>query len=120
MQFKSKAFYTYSFLLCFLFAILIKFSRADLYGITLTLDVLLGSLPSFLYLFGIISAIPVFYKKLKFESYKKFALGLTVGALVYELEQYWTSRVFDVNDIIATLIAFSLITVLHRLNVFKT
>lgn len=85
MQFKSKAFYTYSFSLCFFFAVLIKISRVNFYGINSALDILLGSLPSFLYLFGFISAIPVFYKKIKFTTYKNTAFGLTLGALTYEL-----------------------------------
>ena len=120
MQFKSKAFYIYSFSFCFFFAVLIKLSRADFYGINFTLDVFLGSLPSFLYLFGLISAIPVFYKNIEFTSYKKIVPAITVGALVYEFEQYWTSRVFDLYDIVATILAFSLIVMIHQVGVVKT
>jgi hypothetical protein len=97
-------------------ALLVKFSRESLYGINLPLDMLLGSTPSFLYLFGLISAIPIFYKNIEFSSYQKSWLALTSGALLYEFEQYWTSRFFDYNDVIATLLGFALIVIIHPAN----
>jgi hypothetical protein len=116
MQFKSKTFYIYSFVISLSLALWVKFSRESLYGINLPLDVLLGSTPSFLYLFGLISAIPIFYKNIEFSSYQKSWLALTGGALLYEFEQYWTSRVFDTYDVIATLLGLALIVIIHCAN----
>lgn len=39
---------------------------------------------------------------------------LTAGALTYEMEQYWTSMLFDLGDIIATLLAAILMLYLHQ------
>ncbi|GHB55615.1 hypothetical protein GCM10008107_00390 [Psychrosphaera saromensis] len=116
MQFKSKTFYIYSFSICLFLALLVKFFRESLYGINLPIDMFLGSAPSFLYLFGLISAIPIFYKNIEFSSFQKSWFALTCGALIYEFEQYWTSRVFDYNDVIATLLGLVLIVIIHRAN----
>jgi len=114
MAMRSKIFYTISFIVCLILAIVVKLTRQTFLGYSEILDIFLGSSPSFLYLFGIISIIPVLKKNMEFTSYWKTALAVTLGALLYELEQAWTSRVFDCYDIIATALAFAVMIVIHN------
>ena len=36
-----------------------------------------------------------------------------LGALTYEIEQYWSSRVFDLYDVVAILLAFFVFLFVH-------
>ena len=83
------------------------------------LDIILGSSPSFLYVFGLSSLLILFTRKLKFESVIKYSFIVMLGALSYEIEQYWSSRVFDFYDVVATLLAFSLVLIIHINYFFK-
>ncbi len=114
MSFRDKKFYIASFIISLVFAIIVKLTRADVFGINSVLDIFLGSSPSFLYLFGILSLIPVVQPKINVKTFNKSTLMLTAGALTYEMEQYWTSMFFDLGDIIATLLAAILMLSLHQ------
>ena len=114
MSFRNKSFYIASVVICGAFAILVKSTRADLFGINSFLDIFLGSSPSFLYLFGALSIIPIVQPKINTATFYKSVLMLTIGALVYELEQYWTSMFFDLTDVTATLLAALLMFYLHQ------
>jgi len=114
MPLKSERFYKRSFVVCLVLAIVIKAVRGSFYGSNDILDIFLGSSPSFLYLFGLISLIPIVKSDIEFPAFKKLAIVCTLGALVYELEQYWTSRVFDTYDIIATVLAITAMLVIHK------
>jgi hypothetical protein len=46
-------------------------------------------------------------------AYLKTIVGLTLGTLVYELEQLWTSMNFDSFDILATFLALVFIVFIH-------
>ncbi|MCK5847149.1 MAG: VanZ family protein [Bacteroidales bacterium] len=64
------------------------------------LNLIIASLPNFAAALGL-SMIPLIIKS------KKpiiSTMGITVGLLIYELEQLFTSRTFDINDIIAILL----------------
>ncbi len=113
MSFRRKNFYIASFILCGTLAIAVQLTRAETTGINSLLDTFLGSSPSFLYLFGIMSVIPIVQPKVNIQTFKKYILWSTAGALTYEMEQYWTSMIFDLNDIVATLFAAVLMFVLH-------
>jgi len=39
-----------------------------------------------------------------------------LGNLIYEIEQCWSSRIFDLYDVIATLLALSLFLLVHIVN----
>jgi len=120
LSFRSKKFYIVSFVTCFLLAIAVKIIRPIYVGSNEFLDILLGSSPSFFYLFGLIAAIPVIKKDMEFTSYKKVALMITLGACVYESEQIWTARVFDFYDVVATLLAITIFLVIHSVKPSKT
>ncbi len=114
LSFRAKSFYISSFIICGVFAIIVKVTRSDVFGINSFWDVFLGSSPSFFYLFGIISIIPIIQPKINVKTFKKSVLMFTAGALTYEMEQYWTSMFFDLGDIIATLLAALLMLSLHQ------
>jgi hypothetical protein len=88
--------------------------RSEFFGINTFLDIFLGSSPSFLYLFGLIALIPVIQPKISIKTFNKSVLMLTAGALVYEMEQYWTSMYFDFSDIFATVLAGLVMFAVHR------
>lgn len=111
---RDKKFYLASFIICGVFAIIVKATRSNAFGLNHFGDVFLGSSPSFFYLFGILSIIPIIQPKITIKTFNKSTLMLTLGALIYELEQYWTSMVFDLGDIIATLLAAILMLALHQ------
>lgn len=114
MSFKSNNFYKISCVLCLVFAIAIKGIRIKYFGVNDTFDVLLGSAPSFLYLFGLISFVPIVKFQIEFSAFLRTAVGLTLGALAYEFEQYWSSRTFDLYDVIATILALVTVLVVHH------
>ena len=111
---KSKKFYCVSFVSCLILALLIKFSRNKYFGLNEVLDVFLASAPSFLYLFGLICCVPLLKKSIEIAAYKKTAFLFTLGALTYEAEQIWTSRHFDLNDVLATILALILFLAIHK------
>ncbi|MCI2282926.1 hypothetical protein L3081_05385 [Colwellia sp. MSW7] len=110
---KSKKFYICCFITCSIFSILVKVNREKLYGIDLSIDILLGSSPSFLYLLGLSSLCTIITEQSKPKSDLKGSLLLMLGALSYEIEQYWFSGVFDFYDVIATLLAFFVFLLFH-------
>jgi len=110
---RPKVFYIYCFAICLFLSLLVKVYRDNLYGIDVLLDILLGSSPSFLYLFGLISLVTLITWQSRTSSVLKNTLLLTLGALSYEVEQYWSSRVFDYYDLIATLLASFVFLLFH-------
>ena len=74
----------------------------------------LGSAPSFFYLFGIMSLIPIVQPKINIKTFNRSVLMFTAGALTYEMQQYWTAMLFDLGDIISTLLAALLMLSLHQ------
>tara|TARA_B100001059_G_scaffold66341_1_gene62795 strand:+ start:4222 stop:4629 length:408 start_codon:yes stop_codon:yes gene_type:complete len=114
LLFREQKFYIASFIICGAFAIIVKLTRSNIFGINSFLDTFLGSSPSFFYLFGILSLIPIVKPKIDIKTFKKSVLMFTAGALTYEIEQYWTSMFFDLGDIIATLLAALLMFSLHK------
>lgn len=113
---RSKKFYIFCFLMCSLLSILIKVYREKLYGIDTLLDIILGSSPSFLYFLGLASLFTILTRQSKLCSNLKNSFILMLGALSYEIEQYWSLGVFDSYDVIATLLAFSIFLFIHNLN----
>jgi len=114
LSFRDKSFYIASFITCGFFAIIVKVTRTEGFGINVFLDTILGSSPSFFYLFGILSLIPIIQPKINIKTFNKSILMFTAGALIYEAEQYWTSMFFDLGDILATLLAGMLMLSLHQ------
>lgn len=113
MTFRSINFYIASFMTCFIAALIIKFSRQSYSSDNEFIIILMGALPSFLYLVGLIALIPIVKKDLTFAAYIKTSFFLTFGALTYEFEQAFTSRTFDYYDVIATILALLVMLGVH-------
>ena len=96
------------FIASLLIALLVKFNRERYYGTSESIDLLLGAAPSFFYLFGLLMLITFFSKPQEFSKFLKYAVFVSLGALAYELEQYWTERTFDIADIAASILATAL------------
>ena len=115
MSFRSNSFYIASAIACFVFALTIKLTRSSYSGESEFFLTLLGSLPSFLYLFGLISLVPIVKKDITYPVFIKTAFFITLGALAYEFEQAFTSRVFDYYDVLATTLALLLMMRVHHI-----
>jgi hypothetical protein len=113
MNFYSKPFYFTMFIASLLVALLVRFNREKYYGTSESIDFLLGSAPSFFYLFGLLMLITIFSKAQKYSKFLQYAVFVSLGALAYELEQYWTERTFDIADIAASILATVLYLCLH-------
>lgn len=90
-----------------------KVFREELYGTNIVIDIFIGSTPSFFYLLGLMSLVAIFSQHLKLHSVLKTSFLLMLGALIYEIEQYWSSRTFDLYDVLATLLAFFVFLLVH-------
>ena len=120
MSFRSISFYIASFMTCFIAALIIKFSRQSHSSDNEFIIILMGSLPSFLYLVGLIALIPIVKKDITFPAFIKASFFLTLGALAYEFEQAFTSRTFDYYDVIATISALLVMLGVHRFEKSQT
>lgn len=65
---------------------------------------LADSLPSFLYIVGIIFIVLSYSKNVNGQKVTKSILLMTSGALLYEFEQLFSNMSFDVKDVIATIL----------------
>lgn len=114
MLIRSEKFYLFSFITCLILALATKAFRESYTGDSQLFIIALGSAPSFLYLFGLIAVVPLIRKNMTLTSFRKTAYFLTLGALTYEIDQAFSSRVFDVYDVVATLLALIIMLGLHR------
>lgn len=82
-------------------ALLVKVSRLGM-SWPVADSVLWNALPSYCFVFGL-CLMGLFYKPhIEKKSYGKLCLSITVGALVYEIEQIWLEgRAFDPYDLAA-------------------
>lgn len=73
-------------------------------------DCLLGSAPSFFSILGVLFFSKVMVAKEKY-SYK-YPAFILLGTLLYEIEQIWSNRVFDIYDILALLLGYFLFLII--------
>jgi glycopeptide antibiotics resistance protein len=73
-----------------------------------------GSLPSFLYVIGIIFIFLYFNGGEDRKRVFMTMLIMTAGALAYEFEQYFSNMVFDINDVIATILGGLVALILYK------
>lgn len=69
-------------------------------------DFLLGSAPSFFSILGVLFFSKVMVVKEKYSD--KYPAFILLGTLLYEIEQIWSNRVFDIYDILALLLGYFL------------
>ncbi|RJY06837.1 hypothetical protein D5R81_17070 [Parashewanella spongiae] len=58
--------------------IAVKLARTDIFGFNLVLDIFLGSSPSFVYLFGMMSVIPIVQPKINVKTFHSLVLMLSL------------------------------------------
>ena len=75
---------------------------------------LLGSLPNFFAVFGSAFIYPLFKGTISFKKHFNATFFITLGVLVYEIEQYWTKGTFDYLDIGASITAAMIAIVLYK------
>lgn len=107
----SKKTYIATLVVCVALATIAKLIRSEVD--TIWLSAVLGSAPSYFYLLGMSVAPAILMKNITYRGLLKILIGITLGALAYELEQNWTSRTFDSGDLIATLFAFLTVVLSH-------
>lgn len=113
MKLRSKRFYQFAFLLCLVSALTVKFLRVELFGVDGYLDYFLGSSPSFLYLLGLIALVPLVIKDATVTKLRNWAIFISLGALAYEVEQYWFVGVFDPADALFSILALVAMFLVH-------
>jgi hypothetical protein len=69
-----------------------------------------GSAPSFFATFGACFLGLSFFPKHS----AQVIFGITLGQILYEIEQIWTSRTFDIGDIVAIILASFLCLYVHK------
>ncbi|MCY6958329.1 hypothetical protein [Clostridium brassicae] len=62
------------------------------------------SAPNFFYIIGIVFFILYVKKEVNKKAIKNTILTCSAGVLVYELEQNYTHMIFDIKDVIATIL----------------
>jgi hypothetical protein len=70
-----------------------------------------GFAPNFIYTIGICLFASFFVKRGQI----KAMVFVAIGVLVYEAEQFWTSRTFDYLDILATIIGLGAAIFIYKL-----
>lgn len=101
------------FLVCFITTVSIQNVRSHQYELAEALSLFLGIAPSFLYVIGVISLIPLLKKKISSRQFIEYSSFFTLGACIYEFSQIWTKSHFDVLDIVATIAAYILSLYFH-------
>lgn len=99
---------------CTILGFLSKVIREYIYDNNVNDYGVFGSLPSFFYIVGLIFLIIAIFKV----NIENRGIGLivcvTLGALVYEVEQLFSSRVFDIKDVIATVVGAIISLILYK------
>ena len=97
-----------AFSICIIAAIFLQDIRAENLEVPKLTQYLLGSAPSFFYVLGIISIIPVIERNLSLKRFITLSSWFTLGACLYEVSQLWTDSHFDFYDILASIFAYGL------------
>lgn len=93
---------------CIITTVAIKSLRSQYHEVTEVLSLVLDVAPSFFYVFGGISLIPILNRDLSLRKFIEYSSFFTIGACIYELSQIWTSARFDIFDLLATFAAYIL------------
>ena len=107
--------YLVIFIMSFILGLWIKLQRHDLFGMHSGLDIFLSSGPSFFYVTGLVSGYVTFANTVQSKKLTGRIIGLSCGALLWEVHQYFLSAMyFDWNDVAATLLALLFLLLLQH------
>ena len=111
----NRAIYLILFILSAILSLAIKLSRELYVGISDGLDILVGSVMSYLYVVILVSGYVTFANSVTNKKLNNCIIGITCGALLWEVHQAFIPEMyFDWKDIVATLIAFSVLVLIQR------
>jgi len=111
----NRAIHLIVFTLSVLMSLTVKLNREASFGINAGLDILLGSVLSFLYVLILVSGYVTFAHTMTNKKLKNCIFGITCGALLWEVHQAFIPEMyFDWNDIVATLLAFLVLVLIQR------
>jgi hypothetical protein len=88
------------------FAVFIKIEKEYFWGQHWLVNTLIGSAPSFFYTSAIIFLIPILINPINLKRFATLSTLVAIEALMYEFEQLWTSIVFNINELVATILGF--------------
>ena len=111
----NRAIYLIMFTLSALLSLAIKLNREVYIGINGGLDVLMGSVMSYLYVVILVSGYVTFAHSVTNRKLRNCIISITCGALLWEVHQYFLSAMyFDWNDVAATLLALLFLLLLQH------
>lgn len=104
----NRAIHLIMFTLSAILSLAIKLNREVYIGINGGLDVLMGSVMSYLYVVILVSGYVTFAHSVTNRKLRNCIISITCGALLWEVHQAFIPEMyFDWNDIVATLMAFT-------------
>ena len=111
----NRAIYLMLFVLSAILSLAIKLNRELYVGINDGLDILVGSVMSYLYVVILVSGYVTFANSVTNKKLTNCIIGITCGALLWEIHQAFIPEMyFDWKDIVATLIAFTVLVLIQR------
>jgi len=111
----NRAIYLIMFTLSALLSLAIKLNSEDYTGINGGLDVLLGSVMSYLYIVILVSGYVTFAHSVTNRKLSNCIISITCGALLWEIHQAFIPEMyFDWKDMVATLMAFTALMLIQH------
>lgn len=111
----NRAIHLIMFTLSAILSLAIKLNREVYIGINGGLDVLLGSVMSYLYVVILVSGYVTFAHSVTNRKLSNCIISITCGALLWEVHQAFIPEMyFDWNDIVATLMAFTALMLIQH------
>ncbi|MDC8831896.1 hypothetical protein [Alteromonas gilva] len=112
----NRIIYLVLFVISVLVSLTVKMQREALWGIAASLDIILGSMLSYSYVIGLVACYVTFANTMTTAKLNKAVLGISCGALLYEVNQAFIDTMhFDWNDVIATILAYLTLTLIQFL-----
>ena len=111
----NRAIHLIMFTLSAILSLAIKLNREVYIGINGGLDVLLGSVMSYLYVVILVSGYVTFAHSVTNRKLRNCIISITCGALLWEVHQAFIPEMyFDWNDVAATLLALLFLLLLQH------
>ena len=111
----NRAIHLIMFTLSAILSLAIKLNREVYIGINGGLDVLLGSVMSYLYVVILVSGYVTFAHSVSNRKLRNCIISITCGALLWEIHQAFIPEMyFDWKDIVATLLAFTVLMLIQH------
>ena len=111
----NRAIYLMLFVLSAILSLAIKLNRELYVGISDGLDILVGSVMSYLYVVILVSGYVTFAHSVTNRKLRNCIISITCGALLWEIHQAFIPEMyFDWKDIVATLLAFTVLMLIQH------